>query len=178
MSRQGYLVCIGVILCITGVLVGCWRVPRAVAGASSEVLFLELYTRIIRSVQDGDLERDVGEEARALNRTVQKKGDLLARKIGQVKTELREGEVSMDEELLERLIDLGAQRERMYREYWQDLGRKIPQDLGGQGGALSRGHMSSAPATSMRRQKGPLDPSRRLIRIESLPEEVGMGQFD
>ncbi len=149
------------------------------AGTSSEVTYVELYAGVLRAVDSGKLDKATGKEARSLNSALQKKLLALDDRLTAVKAQSVKAGGSRQEELLDELVALGAERERLYLEYQT----RLEQMTGGN----NSGAVVSAPTPGATVEKAnpaksgesaSADSSKRTFTFESVPEDISTGQFD
>lgn len=151
--------------------------PLRAADSSSnpELGFVELYAGILRSVDNGRLDRSVGRQARELNAGLQKEILALDARIGKLKAAAATAEGSRRDELLDELVDLGGRRERVYAAYQRKLERLVS---GGKDDVASRARPEEAVQQAKKEKDEARPSSKRTILFENVPEDISTGQFD
>ncbi|HEB68491.1 MAG TPA: hypothetical protein ENI88_02600 [Desulfobulbus sp.] len=148
------------------------------AAASSEVTYVDLYANTLRALNNGTLDKSTGKEAHSLNSALQKKLLALDDQLKDVKAASVKAEGSRQDELLDELVALGAERERLYLEYRN----RLEQLVGGKGGAVvsapTAGPTVEKPKATESADNAAADSSKRTFTFENIPEDISTGQFD
>ena len=165
--RTSHLRIICAVFFITVLSAGTPAVVSAGGGGSSEASFFELYAGVIRAVDKGALDNTTGEKVRALHSSLQKQIIALDTRLNRVKALSMEADRSRQSELLDELVALGAERERLYLDYQQRLERL----LGTQNFEIT------GPVRTPRKD-GSGEPQQRTVTFENVPEDISTGQFD
>ncbi len=149
------------------------------AGTSTEVTYVELYAGVLRAVDSGKLDESTGKEARSLNSTLQKKLLALDDRLKKVKAESMKANGSGEEELLDELVALGAERERLYLDYQSRL-EQLASDNNGEAvvSAPTPGATVEKATAAKSGEKASTDSSKRTVTFENIPEDISTGQFD
>jgi len=145
----------------------------------SEVTYVELYANVLRAVDSGRLDSSTARKVHSLNADLQKKLLALDDRLKAVKTASMKATGSKQDELLDELVALGAERERLYLDYHNRLEQLTGTQTGGTVVSAPVPKASSGQAKAQESGKNAAaKSSQRTLTIESVPEDISTGQFD
>lgn len=171
--------CVGLLL-LSVLLVGLPHMVFAAATSSAETRFVESYAAALRAIDAGRLDTSSSQEVHSINSALQK--DLLSfdSKVKQLKSDSVTASGADRDEILDQLVGLGAERERMFADYQQQLEQLVAKQ--GNVAEMSSASVVQAPArevaTVQSTEETTPESPRHILIIESVPEDVGEGLFE
>jgi hypothetical protein len=159
--------------------------PSQLYGASSssaELRFAELYAQALGAVENGQLGDEAGKGLRVIKSRLTEQTMVLDGKLRKMKAELGDATGDERDEIVDSLMALGSERERMYQNSWKEL-QTVISNKSSQGIAKSPKSQAPAvePVTPPQAQESGITVSETggsILRIENIPEDVGEGLFE
>jgi len=151
----------------------------AAGNGSSEVVYVELYAGVLRAVDSGKLDKSTGKKARSLNSDLQKKIIALDDRLKETKTASMKADGTRQDELLDELVALGAERERLYLDYRNQLEQLVTgKNIEAMVSAPSAESIIEKSKATKSGENAAAKSSQRTLTFENVPEDISTGQFD